>query len=62
LFAVISACVSGFTLNPKIIAFDVDAKITSDSLIAPTPPWIILTSTSSFESLSKLCLTASTEP
>ena len=26
------------TLNPMIIAFDVDANVTSDSLIAPTPP------------------------
>ena len=49
-------------LNPMIIAFEADASITSDSLIAPTPECIHLTATSSFESLSKLAFTASTEP
>ena len=38
------------------------ARITSDSLMAPTPAWITLTTTSSLESLTRLCLTASTEP
>ena len=41
---------------------DAFASMTSDSFMAPTPPWIILTLTSSFESFSRLCLTASTEP
>ena len=45
-----------------IMAFDAEAKITSDSLIAPTPPCITFTTTSSFESLTRLCFTASTEP
>ena len=31
------AIASGRTLNPIMIAFDADAKDTSDSLIAPTP-------------------------
>ena len=35
------AILSGRTLKPIIIALDALAKDTSDSLIAPTPPWII---------------------
>ena len=35
--AVAFAVASGRTLNPMMIALDADAKITSDSLIAPTP-------------------------
>ena len=45
-----------------MIALDVAARLTSDSLMAPTPPWITLTITSSLESLVRLCLTASTDP
>ena len=45
-----------------MMALDADAKETSDSLIAPTPPWITLTITSSLDSLVRLCFTASTEP
>ena len=60
--AVSFAVASGRTLNPMIIAFDAEARLTSDSLIAPTPPWMILTTTSSFESFSRLCLIASTDP
>ena len=36
--------------------------MTSDSLIAPTPPWIHLTTTSSLDSFKRLCFTASTLP
>ena len=43
--AVSFATVSVRTLNPMMIAFDVDANVTSDSLIAPTPAWMILTTT-----------------
>ena len=32
---------SGRTLKPMMIAFDADASSTSDSLIAPTPLWMI---------------------
>ena len=39
-----------------------EAEETSDSLMAPTPPWITFTTTSSLDSLVKLCFTASTEP
>ena len=45
-----------------MIALEALARDTSDSLIAPTPPWITLTITSSLESLVRLCFTASTEP
>ena len=60
--AVAFAVASGFTLNPMMIALDAEARETSDSLMAPTPPWITFTTTSSLESLVKLCFTASTEP
>ena len=45
-----------------MIALDADARLTSDSLIAPTPPWITLTTTSSLDSFTRLCFTASTDP
>ena len=45
-----------------MMAFDALARETSDSVIAPTPPWITFTTTSSLESLTRLCFTASTEP
>ena len=48
--------------NAIIIALDADASTTSDSLTLPTPPCITLTTTSSLESLTRLDLTASTEP
>ena len=35
-----------------MMAFEALASVTSDSLIAPTPPWMIRTTTSSFESFS----------
>ena len=56
------ACASGRTLKPMMIALEADASVTSDSLIAPTPPWMTLTTTSSLESFTRLCFTASTEP
>ena len=45
-----------------MIALDAEARITSDSLIAPTPPWITFTTTSSLDSFTSDCFTASTEP
>ena len=45
--------VSGFTLKPMMTALEADARVTSDSLIAPTPPWITFTTTSSLDSFSK---------
>ena len=53
---------SGLTLNAIIIAFETSAKVTSDSVTAPTFAWITFTLTSSFESFSNACLTASTDP
>ena len=53
---------SGLTLNPITIALDAVARVISVSVIAPTPPWITLTFTSSVESFSKDCFIASTEP
>ena len=45
-----------------IIALDTSASLTSLSVIAPAAAWIILTATSSFESLSKDSFNASTDP
>ncbi len=45
-----------------MIAEEALAKLTSDSLIAPTPPWITFTTTSSLVSFKRLCFTASTLP
>ena len=56
------AIASGRTLNPMMIALDAEAKITSDSLMAPTPPCTTLIITSSLESFMRLCFTASTDP
>ena len=56
------AVASGRTLKPIMIALDAAARLTSDSLIAPTPPWMTLTTTSSLDSFIRLCFTASTEP
>ena len=41
---------SGRTLKPMMMAFDADASSTSDSLIAPTPEWMMRILT--FSSLS----------
>ena len=60
--AVSFADASGRTLNPMMIALDAAASVTSDSLIAPTPPWMIFTTTSSLDSFTRLCLIASTDP
>ena len=56
------AAASGRTLKPTMIAFDVAASMTSDSLMAPTPEWMTCTRTSSFESFSSEDLTASALP
>ena len=53
---------TGLTLNPMIIALDADASRTSDSVMAPTPPWMTLMATSSLDNFSKDCFTAWTEP
>ena len=53
-----SAPDTGLTLNPIIIAFDAAANNTSDSFIAPTPPWITLTLTSSVDNFSSDYFTA----
>ena len=39
--AISSAFRSGRTLKPMMIAFDAEASSTSDSLIAPTPAWMM---------------------
>ena len=62
LSAISFALASGLMLKPITMAFDADARIISDSLIAPTPACMHLITTSSFESFKRLCLTASTEP
>ena len=41
------ALLSGRTLNPITTALDATANVISDSLIAPTPVWIIRTLTPS---------------
>ena len=45
-----TASASGTTLKPMTTAFDAEASVMSDSLMAPTPVWMTLTTTSSFES------------
>ena len=61
-FAASRAFASGRTLKPMMIAPSMPASITSFSVIAPTPLWIVRTRTSALESFSSDCLTASTEP
>ena len=56
------AVTSGLTLKPMMMALEAEARDTSDSLMAPTPPWITFTITSSLDSFTRLCFTASTEP
>ena len=62
LSACAAALLSGLTLNPITKALDAVARVISVSVIAPTPPWITLTFTSSVESFANDCLIASTEP
>ena len=45
-----------------MIAFDAAASMTSDSLMPPTPRWMMLTETSSCGSLAISSSTASSEP
>ncbi len=56
------ACGVGRTLKPMMIAFEASAKVTSDSLIAPTAWWMIFTRTPSTSIFLKLCAKASAEP
>ncbi len=51
-------CGPGRTLKPMMMAFDADASSTSDSLIAPTPAWMMRILT--FSSLSLVSVSAST--
>ena len=60
--AISRALLSGRTLKPMMMALAVDASMTSVSVIAPTPPWIVRTRTSSLDSFSSDWRTASTEP
>ena len=53
---------SGRTLKPMMIAFDAVASSTSDSLIAPTPLWMIRTLTFSSLSLVSVSPSTSAEP
>src|ERR1051325_6621233 len=52
----------GRTLNPTIIAFDAAARLTSFSVIPPTPVWITLTRTSGCWILPSSETIASTDP
>ena len=56
------ALIFGLTLNPITIALDAEASVTSDSLIPPTPEWIIEILTSSVDSFRSDWFKASTEP
>ena len=56
------ALASGRTLKPTMMALDVEASMTSDSLMAPTAQWMTRTRTSSLVSFSREALTASAEP
>ncbi len=57
-----AAFLSGRTLKPTMMALEVVASITSDSLMAPTAQWMTRTRTSSLEIFSRLAFTASAEP
>ena len=56
------ALASGRTLKPTMMAPEVVASITSDSLMAPTAQWMTRTRTSSLDSFSREDFTASAEP
>ena len=53
---------SGRTLKPMMMAFDAVASSTSDSLIAPTPLWMMRTLTFSSVSLVSVSPSTSAEP
>ena len=53
---------TGRTLNARITASEAAASITSDSVMPPTPRWMMLTATSSCGSFAISSSTASTEP
>ena len=53
---------SGRTLKPMMIAFDAEASSTSDSLMAPTPAWMIRILTFSSDSLVSVSASTSAEP
>ena len=53
---------TGRTLNPTIIASEADANNTSDSVIAPTPLWMMLTCISSVDNFWNESVNASTDP
>ena len=60
--AILRAVPVGRTLKPTIIASEAAASMISESLIAPTAPWITLTCIFSVDSLMSESLSASTEP
>ncbi len=53
---------SGRTLKPMMIAFDAVASSTSDSLIAPTPVWMMRIFTRSSLSFVSVSASTSAEP
>ena len=53
---------SSFTVNPKMIALDADASITSASEMSPTPTWIILVTISFDSNCAIAWATASAAP
>src|ERR1700690_971442 len=53
---------TGRTLKARITALEAAARITSDSVMRPTPRWVRLTETSFWGSLAISSSTASTEP
>ena len=56
------ACALARTLKPMIGASDAAARLTSDSVMPPTPACMICAATSSVPSFSSACTIASTEP
>ena len=62
LSAMLRALPEGLTLKPIIIASDAEANRTSDSVMAPTALWTILTCISSVDNFSNESDKASTEP
>ncbi len=60
--ATLSALRSGRTLKPMMIAFDAAPSSTSDSLIAPTPLWMMRILTRSSLSFVSVSASTSAEP
>ena len=60
--ATTAALRSGRTLKPMMMAFEVEASSTSDSLTAPTPVWMMRIFTRSSPSLASDSASTSAEP